>query len=91
MIDSATGMKPGERYLIESAQRTRNFPGFFLDGKYSLAPELLTAVGCLEGQKFLYDELFHAQEEHPLHTGYPSSCFRETVRRYWPFTKIKQR
>lgn len=30
MIESATGMKPGERYLIESAQRTRNFPGFFL-------------------------------------------------------------
>ena len=86
----------------------------------------MTAVGWLEGQKFLYDELdavgepvfpdrvagviedltlilsdgarlklkaflFHAQEEHPLHTGYPSSCFRETVRRYWPFTKIKQR
>ena len=57
MIDSATGMKPGERYLIESQERTRNFPGFFLDGKYYLGPELMTAVGWLEGQKFLYDEL----------------------------------
>ena len=57
MIDSAIGMKPGERYLIESPERTRNFPGFFLDGKYYLGPELLTAVGWLEGQKFLYDEL----------------------------------
>ena len=57
MIDSATGMKPGERYLIESPERTRNFPGFFLDGKYYLGPELLTAGGWLEGHKFLYDEL----------------------------------
>ncbi|AZF10001.1 Oxidoreductase [Pseudomonas sp. R2-37-08W] len=57
MIDSATGMKPGERYLIESQERTHHFPGFFLDGKYYLGPELMTAVGWLEGQKFLYDEL----------------------------------
>jgi hypothetical protein len=57
MIDSATGMKPGERYLIESQERTHHFSGFFLDGKYYLSPELMTAVGWLEGQKFLYDEL----------------------------------
>ncbi|AZF36476.1 Oxidoreductase [Pseudomonas sp. R4-39-08] len=57
MIDSATGMKPGERYSIESQERTHHFPGFFLDGKYYLGPELMTAVGWLEGQKFLYDEL----------------------------------
>ncbi|WP_439958756.1 SDR family oxidoreductase [Pseudomonas silesiensis] len=57
MIDSLTGMKPGERYAVESLERTRNFPGFFLDGKYYLGPELMTAVGWLEGQRFLYDEL----------------------------------
>ncbi|MND80800.1 hypothetical protein D3C76_73280 [compost metagenome] len=57
MIDTATGMRPGERYAVESRERTRHFPGFFLDGKYYLGPELLTAVGWLEGQQFLYDEL----------------------------------
>lgn len=57
MIDSLTGMKPGERYVVESLERTRNFPGFFLDGKYYLGPDLMTAVGWLEGQQFLYDEL----------------------------------
>ncbi|VVO44857.1 SDR family oxidoreductase [Pseudomonas fluorescens] len=57
MIDSLTGMKPGERYAVESLERTRNFPGFFLDGKYYLGPELMTAVGWLEGQRFFYDEL----------------------------------
>ena len=57
MIDSLTGMKPGERYVVESLERTRSFPGFFLDGKYYLGPELMTAVGWLEGQQFLYDEL----------------------------------
>nr|WP_166363426.1 short chain dehydrogenase [Pseudomonas akapageensis] len=62
MIDSSTGMKPGERYAVESLERTRHFPGFFLDGKYYLGPELLTAVGWLEGQQFLYDELDPAGE-----------------------------
>ncbi|QAY93332.1 SDR family oxidoreductase [Pseudomonas sp. ACM7] len=57
MIHSLTGMKPGERYAVESLERTRNFSGFFLDGKYYLEPELMTAVGWLEGQQFLYDEL----------------------------------
>lgn len=57
MIDSATGMSPGERYAVESLERTRSFCGFFLDGKYYLGPELLTAVGWLEGQTFIYDEL----------------------------------
>jgi hypothetical protein len=57
MIDSLTGMKPGERYTVESLERTRHFPGFFLDGKYYLGPELMTAVGWLEGQHFFYDEL----------------------------------
>ncbi|EIK94797.1 hypothetical protein PMM47T1_19913 [Pseudomonas sp. M47T1] len=57
MINSATGMKPGERYGINSGQQPPRFPGFFLDGKYFLAPELLTAVGWLEGQTFLYDHL----------------------------------
>ncbi|MDQ0123500.1 hypothetical protein J2W17_002447 [Pseudomonas lini] len=57
MIDQQTGMKPGERYAIENGEPTRLFPGFFLDGKYYLEPELQTAIGWLEGQRFLYDEL----------------------------------
>ncbi|WP_460146942.1 SDR family oxidoreductase [Pseudomonas sp. H2_H03] len=57
MIDSATGMRPGERYAVENQERTKNFGGFFLDGKYYLGPELMTAVGWLEGQTFIYDEL----------------------------------
>jgi short-subunit dehydrogenase len=57
MIDPSTGMKPGERYAVESLERTKHFPGFFLDGRYYLGPELMTAVGWLEGQTFYYDEL----------------------------------
>lgn len=57
MIDPATGMKTGERYTVESLERARHFPGFFLDGKYYLDPELMTAIGWLEGQQFFYDEL----------------------------------
>ncbi|WP_131108271.1 SDR family oxidoreductase [Pseudomonas sp. Sample_10] len=57
MINSLTGMKSGERYTIERLEHTHGFPGFFLDGKYYLEPELMTAVGWLEGQQFLYDEL----------------------------------
>ena len=57
MIDTATGMRPGERYSVESLERTPHFPGFFLDGKYYLGPELQTAVGWLEGRQFLYDQL----------------------------------
>jgi NAD(P)-dependent dehydrogenase (short-subunit alcohol dehydrogenase family) len=62
MIDSLTGMRPGERYAVESLERTWQFPGFFLDGKYYLGPELMTAVGWLQGQKFLYDQLDPAGE-----------------------------
>ncbi|VVP67062.1 hypothetical protein PS918_00508 [Pseudomonas fluorescens] len=57
MIAPLTGMKPGERYIVESVERAQHFPGFFLDGKYYLGPELQTAVGWLEGQHFLYDLL----------------------------------
>lgn len=57
MIDSKTGMKPGERYSIDRLGDTHPFTGFFLDGKYYLAPELLTAVGWLENQRFIYDDL----------------------------------
>lgn len=57
MIDPVTGMRPGERYSVESLERAHQFPGFFLDGKYYLGPELLTAVGWLEGQRFIYDAL----------------------------------
>lgn len=62
MIDTATGMKPGERYSVENIEREHAFSGFFLDGKYYLGPELLTAVGWLEGQKFIYDDLDPAGE-----------------------------
>ena len=57
MIDQATGMKPGERYRVDNIERAHQFPGFFLDGKYYLGPELLTAVGWLEGTTFIYDSL----------------------------------
>ena len=62
MIDPATGMRPGERYRVENVERAHQFPGFFLDGKYYLGPELLTAIGWLEGQRFIYDELDAAGE-----------------------------
>jgi NAD(P)-dependent dehydrogenase (short-subunit alcohol dehydrogenase family) len=57
MISPATGMRTGERYAVESVERAPHFPGFFLDGKYYLGPELNTAVGWLEGQTFFYDQL----------------------------------
>jgi len=57
MIAPETGMKPGERYAVESVEREPHFPGFFLDAKYYLGPELQTAVGWLEGQRFVYDQL----------------------------------
>lgn len=57
MIAPATGMRHGERYVVDSVERAHHFPGFFLDGKYYLGPELQTAVGWLEGQQFLYDQL----------------------------------
>ena len=57
MIDPITGMKAGERYSVENVERAHQFPGFFLDGKYFLGPELLTAVGWLEGKRFIYDNL----------------------------------
>jgi hypothetical protein len=56
-FNPSTGMKPGERYEVESLERTKHFPGFFLDGKYYLGPELMTVVGWLEGQTFYFDEL----------------------------------
>jgi short-subunit dehydrogenase len=57
MIDPNTGMKMGERYSVGQIGDTHPFTGFFLDGKYFLAPELLSAVGWLEGQQFIYDDL----------------------------------
>jgi hypothetical protein len=62
MIDQATGMKSGERYRVENVERAHQFPGFFQDGKYYLGPELLTAVGWLEGTRFIYDSLDAAGE-----------------------------
>lgn len=57
MIDQATGMRAGERYCVENIERAHQFPGLFQDGKYYLGPELLTAVGWLEGTQFIYDSL----------------------------------
>ena len=62
MIEPSTGMKVGERYIVESLERTHHFPGFFLDGKYYLGPELMTSIGWLEGNRFFYDELDPAGE-----------------------------
>lgn len=62
MIDPTTGMKAGERYSVGNVERAHQFPGFFLDGKYYLGPELLTAVGWLEGTRFIYDNLDAAGE-----------------------------
>lgn len=67
MIDPITGMKAGERYSVENVERAHQFPGFFLDGKYYLGPELLTAVGWLEGKRFIYDNLDAAGE--PIFPG----------------------
>jgi len=67
MIDPATGMRAGERYNVECLERTPHFPGFFLDGKYYLGPELQTAVGWVEGQQFLYDQLDPTGE--PVYPG----------------------
>lgn len=57
MLDPATGMQPGERYTVDNQERTWQFSGFFLDGKYYLGPELKTAIGWLEGQRFFYDDV----------------------------------
>jgi hypothetical protein len=57
MIDESTGMTAGVRYEIEKRERVEPFSGFFLDGKYYLAPKLQTAIGWLEGNRFMYDEL----------------------------------
>ncbi|WP_460142031.1 SDR family oxidoreductase [Pseudomonas sp. S2_E01] len=62
MIDPSTGMKVGERYVVEQLERARPFSGFFLDGKYYLGPELMTAVGWMEGRQFYLDELDPAGE-----------------------------
>ncbi|GLO16087.1 hypothetical protein PPUJ20028_46730 [Pseudomonas putida] len=67
MIDPATGMKAGERHSVENVECAHQFPGFFLDGKYYLGPELLTAVGWLEGKRFIYDNLDAAGE--PIFPG----------------------
>lgn len=70
MIDKATGMKPGERYCVENVARAHQFAGFFLDGKYYLGPELLSAVGWLDGQRFIYDSL-NAEGEPVFPIGLP--------------------
>jgi len=62
MINQATGMKSGKRYRVENVERAHQFPGFFQDGEYYLGPELLTAVGWLEGTRFIYDSLDAAGE-----------------------------
>lgn len=62
MIDPTTGMKAGQRYSVENVERAHQFTGFFLDGKYYLGPELLTAVGWVEGKRFIYDNLDAAGE-----------------------------
>jgi short-subunit dehydrogenase len=62
MIDPTTGMKPGERYSFDRLGDTHPFTGFFLDGKYFRAPDDMTALGWLEGRRFLYDDFDAAGE-----------------------------
>lgn len=57
MLDPATGMQPGERYTVDNEERTWQFSGFFLDGKYYLDTDPNIAVGWLEGIRFYYDDV----------------------------------
>lgn len=56
-MNNPTGMKTGERYIIENVDGAPEFRGFFLDGKYFLHPELLTAVGWMDGDQFMLDQV----------------------------------
>jgi len=56
-MNHPTGMKAGERYIIENVDGAPEFTGFFLDGKYFLHPELLTAVGWMDGDQFMLDQV----------------------------------
>lgn len=56
-MNNSTGMMAGQRYSIGNVTGAQEFPGFFLDGKYFLHPELLTSVGWLDGDRFIYDQL----------------------------------
>jgi len=56
-MNNPTGMKAGERYIIENVDGAPEFTGFFLDGKYFLHPELLTAVGWMDGDQFMVDQV----------------------------------
>jgi hypothetical protein len=56
-MNNPTGMKTGERYIIENVEGAPEFRGFFLDGKYFLHPELLTAVGWMDGDQFMVDQV----------------------------------
>jgi hypothetical protein len=56
-MNNPTGMKTGERYIIENVKGAPEFRGFFLDGKYFLHPELLTAVGWMDGDQFMVDQV----------------------------------
>lgn len=56
-MNNPTGMKAGQRYIIENVDGAPEFTGFFLDGKYFLHPELLTAVGWMDGDQFMLDQV----------------------------------
>lgn len=56
-MNHPTGMKAGERYIIKNVDGAPEFTGFFLDGKYFLHPELLTAVGWMDGDQFMLDQV----------------------------------
>jgi hypothetical protein len=56
-MNRLTGMMAGRRYTIENVRGAPEFAGFFLDDKYFLHPELLTAIGWLDGDRFIYDQL----------------------------------
>ncbi len=52
MIAPQTGMKPGQRYRIESVERAPQFSGFFLDGRYYLGLNCRPPSAGLKGKCF---------------------------------------
>jgi hypothetical protein len=56
-MNNPTGMRRGARYVIEQVDGAPAFSGFFLDGKYFLHPELLTAIGWIDADRFMFDQV----------------------------------
>jgi len=77
MLDPATGMQPGERYAVDNEERTWQFSGFFLDGKYYLGPDQQNAIGWLDGTRFYYDDV--DPDGQPIFPGRLAGTVKERV------------